>query len=859
MGNPCKAFLSHNSTDKPAVLEIGQRLEAEGISCWIDVWRLVPGERWIEAVQEALNRCEVIVVFFGPGGIGPWHQEEMDVAIQRRIGIRERRVRLVPVLLPGGRRLGESQLPPFLQGTMWVEFRHSIAEEDAFQRLKCGILGQAPGPLGKPGRLDGICPYVGLKAFTHADAPLFFGREALLEQVVSRQREHFGTVRERKFIALMGASGSGKSSFASACLLPAMQERGALPGSTDWIFVRMRPGSRPWESLQVALASHSALAARLETVNSLVRSPEQEAHRLHLLARLAMHDGPPSQRLVLFVDQFEEFFALHDPRNSNAESEPVRRRFLDNLLYPAAMPESRVLVILTMRTDFFGPCAACPGLGVAVSENQVLVGPLSSSELRLAIEEPARLGGCELEPALLNRLLEDMEQQPGALPFLQHALFKLWEAREGRWLTAAAYQRMGSLKGALNAHSEAFYTGLSPADQALLRTVLLDLIQLGEGAADTKRRRLLDHIGDGNTPRLHPFITEVANAHLVITDKAAGGVQVEVSHEALISGWNRLRSWIDESREEKRQKERIESAANAWALAEPTRRNDFLWRGAQLESVEFALRDSTLPLHETANAFLEACREGRRREVTEEQQNLERERQTAERIQEAETARARAEAEMATERARYFEKRRENELSRIYGILGTAVTAFTLLALYRKTQPGLATGGLSRVPYSVVVLGACPLLALGSILLLKICRWYSKTEASAHYGFMSLPPVFGFSLSGNQASLRVIAFSLFVVFPWLTSLGLLYETIQRGARGEDHTILNFWRVFAFPAGFLGGKAWRWNHADNVSFFPGMQPLFYVLVVGFAGFLLFRSLIQMMRREPARAAVVDGAE
>lgn len=307
------AFLSHNSADKPAVEELACRLEAAGISCWLDKWNLIPGDPWDVALENALASCDVCVVFFGPRGVGPWHNEEMRLAIRRRVTDREHRLRVLPVILPGGQRTAESQLPPFLQGSTWVEFQKSLDDTDAFHRLKCGILGQPPGyaPGGAP--LAGHCPYVGLKTFRQPDARLFFGRDALVQQILARQQEHFGTPRERRFLALIGASGSGKSSLAAAGLLPAILEHGALPDSTGWLCVQFRPGPNPWESLQVAVGSHVQLAQHLLPLQAIVTTPEQEAHRLHLLARLALHDQPDTHRLIVFVDQFEEFFTLYQP------------------------------------------------------------------------------------------------------------------------------------------------------------------------------------------------------------------------------------------------------------------------------------------------------------------------------------------------------------------------------------------------------------------------------------------------------------------------------------------------------------------------------------------------------------------
>jgi hypothetical protein len=236
------AFLSHNGADKSLVEELAYELEKRGLSCWLDKWNLVPGNRWQEEIELALGRCDTCVVFFGPHGLGPWHNEEMRLAIQRRVDARERRMRVLPVILPGGQRAKESEVPGFLQGTTWVKFKESIKEEDALHRLECGIRGIPPGR--RPGATisEGECPYLGLKTFQPEDATLFFGRVAKIQELVDRFRNNFGTLREERFLSLIGASGSGKSSLALAGLIPAIG-RGELPGSDKWPVVRCRPGA----------------------------------------------------------------------------------------------------------------------------------------------------------------------------------------------------------------------------------------------------------------------------------------------------------------------------------------------------------------------------------------------------------------------------------------------------------------------------------------------------------------------------------------------------------------------------------------------------------------------------------------
>jgi energy-coupling factor transporter ATP-binding protein EcfA2 len=605
------AFLSHNGADKPAVRDLAAKLEERGLACWLDEWNLIPGNPWQPAIEEALGQCDTCLVFFGPHGLGPWHNEEMRLALQRRVNSRERKLRVLPVILPGGQRAKESELPGFLQGTTWVEFRRSIDEEDALHRLVCGIKCIPPGR--RPGAtiLEGECPYLGLKTFQPEDAPLFFGRTAKAQELIDRLRNNFGIPKEARFLALIGASGSGKSSLALAGLIPSIQ-RGELPASAKWPLVRCRPGDRPWENLQIALSTNQQIALHMAALPALIIRPEDEQRRLHLTAQLALNDQPENQRLFILIDQFEEIFTL-------CNDERARSQLIDNVLYATNVAGGRTIVVLTMRADFYGQCASYPGLRASIADHQSLIGPLSKEELREAIESPAQLAGGELESGLIELLLADMKGQAGALPFLEHALFKLWEMRAGRRLTARAYTEMGQLGGALDAHAEAFFTKtLSVQEQSLCRQLLVDLVHPGEGAADTKKCVSLDDVAPTDAARA--VLKKLADARLVLVttdrDDRPEAAQAELAHEALISGWRRLGEWVNENREKSRLKERLLDSGREWQRS--TKKEDFLYRGAQLATAQ-EIFGSSEELPKIGREFLEASIAERKRAQEEKQ------------------------------------------------------------------------------------------------------------------------------------------------------------------------------------------------------------------------------------------------
>ena len=214
-------FLSHNSQDKPAIEELARRLTVERISPWLDNWNLIPGESWQPAIERGLERCAACAVFIGPTGISPWHNEEMRAAISRRV--HEGSFRVIPVLLPGGQRDKWGRLPTFLSSTTWVEFRATLDDENAFHRLLCGINGCEPGLVSGRPLTEGMAPYLGLESFKQEHAPFFFGREALTEWLMAKLRVAPGAKEGNRFLAILGASGSGKSSLAQAGPVPALR------------------------------------------------------------------------------------------------------------------------------------------------------------------------------------------------------------------------------------------------------------------------------------------------------------------------------------------------------------------------------------------------------------------------------------------------------------------------------------------------------------------------------------------------------------------------------------------------------------------------------------------------------------
>jgi hypothetical protein len=543
-------FLSYNSTDHLAVEEIARRLRAADIELWLDAWQVAAGDPVQRALEQALTETRASVVFIGPSGIGPWQEEEMRVAIERRV--RESAYRVIPVLLPGALRGKRSAVPPFLASVRWVEFQRSLDEEPPFRALIAGIHGRPPGT--PTSTAVGANPYRGLQAFDVADSGLFFGREALTDWLRSDLRTSIASRGASRLLAIVGASGSGKSSLARAGLL-AQLAAGDLDGSAHWPQIVVKPGADPLASLAIAGADALALGADDAAVLTFQDRLLADARSLHTRASLALRGTPVGTRLVLLVDQFEELFTL-------CPSEPHRHAFIDNLLHAAGVTDGPTVVVLTLRADFLGKCAAYPSLAAMLSGSQELVGPMSRDELREAIERPAWQAGGEFQPGLVDVLLDDVEAQPGGLPLLQHALFELWREQTDRRLTHAAYEDMGGVRGALAGRADDVYRRFTPVEQALTRRLLLRLTQPGEGTEDTRRRASFAEIlpADEARPMVEDIVRTLSDARLLVTE----GETVDVAHEALIQGWPTLREWLDQDREGLREHRRLTVAAEEW-------------------------------------------------------------------------------------------------------------------------------------------------------------------------------------------------------------------------------------------------------------------------------------------------------
>ncbi|MEV4254768.1 hypothetical protein AB0J52_16585 [Spirillospora sp. NPDC049652] len=398
-------------------------------------------------------------------------------------------------------------------------------------------------------RDDGLaCPYPGLARFEPADRDRFFGRDRLVERLAA-------LVRDRTVSAVVGPSGSGKSSLLRAGLAPALEDG----GSTVRIIT---PGREP------------------------CRDPA----------------GPPDADGVLIVDQFEEIFTLWaDPDE--------RTRFIDALLEFARAGDG-ARVVLAVRADFLGHCAQHLELAEAMGAATLLVTPMGPDELREAVVKPAAVAGLVVERALTARIVEEVGREPGGLPLMSHALLETWRRRRGRTLTEAAYEAAGGIRGSIARTAEDLHEQLTDRQREVARLLLLRLVAPGRGTQDTRRPTAVAELDVGEGDEAAAVLERLAAARLVTLDEDTA----DLAHEALLTAWPRLREWIDQDRDRIRVQQRMTEAADGWeALG---RDPGALYRGENLALAERCFPGDRDELTTLERMFLDrsiAARESTRR------------------------------------------------------------------------------------------------------------------------------------------------------------------------------------------------------------------------------------------------------
>jgi hypothetical protein len=397
-------------------------------------------------------------------------------------------------------------------------------------------------------------PYPGLRPFQEADAHLFFGRKSQVNELLEG-------LKTDRVLAVVGLSGSGKSSLIRAGLLPALHLGAMGEEFADWRVAVLEPGMDPVGALSAALDDPNVLGPDPEGRAILERSGRGLAERA---LRASLPDG---SYLLVFVDQFEEIFRF---RKERAEGPEEAVRFVRLLLEAAAEEWSRVHVLLTMRSDFLGECAQFRGLPEVLNRCQYLVRGMTRDERREAIERPSRQPRLTLEPQLVERLLNDIGDDPDRLPVLQHALMRTYEVGKPGPLTVEHYKQTGTMANALDRHAQTVYDELSGPDQLVAKRMFQRLSERRAGARDTRRPApiadiaavagvptervmgIYEHFSkEGRTflTSRSRRLSEGLAPRRADIEKLTPESLIDVTHESLLHGWKKLKDWINDEEE----------------------------------------------------------------------------------------------------------------------------------------------------------------------------------------------------------------------------------------------------------------------------------------------------------------------
>ncbi|OKK02688.1 hypothetical protein AMK26_24170 [Streptomyces sp. CB03234] len=506
------------------------------------------------------------------------------------------------ILIPEARRSRPQPVSPGLYDlAQWQRLWERAVADPVGERPEAPAEQEERPPGEAPAVPGGVCPYRGLAPYRQQDARWFFGRERSTDALVAQLR---AAERTGGLVMLVGASGAGKSSLLNAGLVPTLRN-----GARE--VLQLVPGSHPVAELTHRIPELAPVVAAEEPGTPRFEHAAREAFTAWARRRTSAPARP-----VVIVDQFEEAFTLC--------SDGADRRTFIQLLHAACTPADSdepapVLVVLGIRADFYEQCLSYPELADALQHRHMVLGPLTTTELREAVTGPAKAVGMELEPGLAELIVREVSADgprgghgAGALPLLSHALLATWQRRKAGRLTLAGYRAAGGIQGAVAATAERAWSSLDPAARTAARLLLLRLVRLGEDTQATRRRGTRRQLAEESTDpgKTEESLEALVHARLVTLDAET----VEITHEALLHAWPRLRDWIDEDRNGNLLRQRLEEDGRAWEGA--NRDTSLLYRGSRLEQARtWAKCAGDASLTRSAVEFLAASVRLRRRTV----------------------------------------------------------------------------------------------------------------------------------------------------------------------------------------------------------------------------------------------------
>ena len=598
-----RVFISYRREDSAAEAgRISDFLKSlPGMEVFLDVHDVQPGADFVRAINREVAKCDVFLAIVGATWLATLNSSGDDpdrpdyVRTEVEAALRRRGVPVIPVLVRGAQFPSAPELPEGMRAFARRSAIHVSHENwDSDISALTEALRQAAAEKARSRRTrrvsQQVSPYRGLASFGRADARFFFGRASVIDKLT-------GSVAAGPVTALLGPSGTGKSSVLFAGLLPRLEADGGYTIAT------MRPASLPYRALAGSLIplleGDMSETEKLIEVQRLSDGLAAGALPVDELVRRIV-TKQENRPLLLIVDQFEELYTLvADAGQIDA--------FVDLLLDGAALAAPSMKLVIAARADFLARMLVHRQLADAIQDRDVKLGPMNTTELLSAICEPAALFDVKFQAGLVDRIVADVQSQPGSLPLVEFALTLLWERQSNGFMTHEAYDEIGGVSQALTKHADEVLSRMAPADQEKARRILVQLVEPGDGAQDTRRvASASDMRGDDWL-----VVSQLATERLVVTgrDEQVGIETAEIVHEALIDHWSALRGWLSEDRKYRMWQEEVRRSAAAWNAER--RSPDRLLRGAALDEAENWLKDRTDPLGSEAARFVRASRRRR--------------------------------------------------------------------------------------------------------------------------------------------------------------------------------------------------------------------------------------------------------
>ncbi len=522
---------------------------------------------------------------------------------------------------------------------------------------------------------DLVNPYKGLNAFTTADAPYFFGRKKMTANLLSM-------VRQEPFVAVLGASGSGKSSLVFAGLVAQVK------AEDIWLPISYRPGKEPFVSMAGALLEplegKLSETSRLKELDNLANYLAEKPNNLGRVLSRIQEKHSDRERLLLIIDQFEELYTL-------VSDIGVRHTLIDTLLAVRDVESARL--VITMRADFLGQALTYPALVDSLQSTDLKLGPMSPEELRDVIVEPARKVGINFESGLEERILNDVLDEPGYLPLLQFALTRLWGEQQGGRLTHEGYEEIGDVAGALVQYADEMFESLEALEQATVRQVFTRLVRPGLGTEDTRRVAAKRELaGEWELTQW------LADRRLVVTSRNELEEETaEIVHEALIQRWGKLRQWLEEDREFLTWREGLGTAVTQWI--DGGHDEGVLLREGVLVTAEAWLVAQREALSLQEHNFIEASIAYREARIAEAEEQRQRELAQAQQIAEQQKKLAEEQRQRAEEKERAARKIKRQVYHLTVALIGAAIMAVAAVffAITSRNNERVALNSLATV------------------------------------------------------------------------------------------------------------------------------------------------------------------